>query len=715
MSNIDALFNPRSVALIGASSDPFKYGYWTAKSLVENGFKGDLYFVSKTKSEEIFGKRPYAKICDIEGPVDLAIVGVSPKYILDTITQCADKNVETIIIVATGFGEIGYEGKKIEKKILRIARKRNMRVMGPNCMGMYNAALNLNTSIIDLAPGPLSLVLQSGNLAIDINFNAKSRNLGYSKWATIGNQVDLRFHDFIDHIKDDPDTRVLMLYIEGLFVESEDDGRQFFEATKKASQKMPIVAIKIGRSAAGIRAAVSHTGSLAGSEQVFNEALNQCGVIRVDNPLELLDIAEAFCKCTLPAGNRIAILTDGGGHGVMATDAADRFGLHVPLLSKSTQEKLSKVLKPHCPIKNPVDLAGTPEADLWVFDRSFRILLEDSNIDSVVIVGLYGGYADLSEDFRALETEVAKSMAQRAKASGKPVTMHSIYQPAKPECLRILSDNGIPVYQKIESALHAMGALFKYKKNKERLNMESKDEPVKLPKNRQFKAKALIKKIKGFGRKYLLENEARIILEYYGFTMPPFETVKTKEEALFIFQKMKCPIVMKIISPDIIHKSDAGGVRLNIKTKKDVELAYDAIIKNANNYKDNCEISGILITPMQNSGTECIIGTKWDSTFGPAVVFGLGGVFVEVMKDISLRLAPITKNVALEMIKEIKGYPLLKGIRGTKPADLNVLAESLVLFSILASELVDIKEIDLNPVFVRGDSITIGDARMVLK
>jgi acetyltransferase len=715
MSNVDALFNPRSVALIGASSDPFKYGYWTAKSLVENRFKGDLYFVSKTKSEEIFGKKPYAKIGDIEGPVDLAIIGVSPKYILDAITQCAEKNVAAIIIVATGFGETGHKGKEIEKKILNIARKHSMRVMGPNCMGMYNADLNLNTSIIDLAPGPLSLVLQSGNLAIDINFNAKMRNLGYSKWATIGNQVDLRFHDYINFIKDDPKTRVLLLYIEGLFVESEDDGRKFFEVTKKASQKMPIVAIKIGRSAAGIRAAVSHTGSLAGSERVFSEALDQCGVIRVDNPSELLDIAEAFSKCTLPSGNRIAILTDGGGHGVMATDVADRFGLQVPILTKSTQTKLREVLKPHCPIKNPVDLAGTPEADIWVFDRSLKILLEDSTIDAVVIVGLYGGYADLSEDFRVLETEVAKSMVQRAKASGKPVTMHSIYQPSGPECLRILSDNGIPVYSKIESALHAMGALFKYKLNRERLNMEPKYEPIKLPRNCQSKAKKLIDEILVSGRKYLLENEARIILEYYGFVIPQYEVVKSKEEALLSFQRMNCPIAMKILSPDIIHKSDAGGIKLNIKTKNEIRIAYDEIIKNANNFKENCEISGILITPMQNYGTECIIGTKWNSTFGPAVVFGLGGVFVEILKDFSLRLAPVSKKVALDMIKEIKGYPILKGTRGTTPSNLSDLAESLVMLSILATEISEIREIDINPIFVSDKGIAVADARIMLK
>lgn len=715
MGNLNALFNPKSVALIGASSDPFKYGYWTAKSMVESGFQGNFYFVSKTKAKDIFGKKPYFNLLEIEEPVDLAVIAVPVKYILDTVHQCAEKGVSAIVIVATGFGETGPEGREIENQILKIAREHKIRVAGPNCMGIYNADLNLNTSIINLSPGFLSLVLQSGNFAIDINFNAKERNLGYSKWATIGNQLDLRFHEYVRHIKDDPNTRVLMLYMEGLFVESVDDGRRFFEVAKETSQKMPIVAIKIGRSAAGVRAAVSHTGSLAGSERVFDAALKQCGIIRVDNSTELLDVAEAFCKCALPKGNRIAILTDGGGHGVMAADKAEKFGLHVPVLSESTQTKLRQVLRPHCPIKNPVDLAGTPEADLWVFDKCAKILLEDPDIDGIVIVGLYGGYTALSEDFAALELEVARSLAFRAATSGKPVTMHSIYQPAKPESLKLLGNFSIPVYQTIESALLAMGALFEYKQNKDCLEIAFQTELINLPEDRQLKSETLIKQVKSSGHQCLTETESREILGNYNFTMRPFELAKTKEEAITIFEKMGCPVVMKIVSPDITHKSDAGCVKLNIRTKEDAKIAYDAIINNANQYEGSCEISGILIAPMENSGIECIMGTKWDDTFGQTIVFGLGGIFVEVIKDFSLRLAPISKNTAIEMIQEIKGYPILTGMRGSEPADLNILVENLVRLSILAIELQDIKEIDINPVFVSGENVTIGDARIILK
>jgi Acyl-CoA synthetase (NDP forming) len=365
MSDLVPLFQPKSVALIGASSNSKKYGYWTAKSLIENGFEGDIHLVSRTGGE-IFGHPTYPDILSVPGDVDMTIIAIAPNHILPVMEQCVEKGVKCAIVVSTGFGETGPEGKELERKMLEIARKGNMRVQGPNCMGTYSAAKSMNASIIDLAPGPMSLVLQSGNFGIDINFNAKSRNLGYSCWATIGNQLDMRFHDFVEYIEADDDTKVLLLYMEGLRVESEEDGRKFIKAAQKTAARVPIAAIKIGRSAAGARAAASHTGSLAGSEKVFDAALRQAGVIRVDTPRQLLDAAEAFSKCKPAKGKRIAILTDGGGHGVMATDFAERFNLGGagPFRSHSGQTERN----PHAalaPSRNPVDLAGTPEADMW--------------------------------------------------------------------------------------------------------------------------------------------------------------------------------------------------------------------------------------------------------------------------------------------------------------------------------------------------------------
>ncbi|MFR2385831.1 MAG: acetate--CoA ligase family protein, partial [Bilophila wadsworthia] len=508
MSDLIPLFRPKSVALIGASSDTKKYGYWTAKSLIDNKFQGEIHLISRSGGE-ILGQPTYPDILSVPGEVDLAIIAIAPKHILPIIEQCVEKGVKTGIVVSTGFGETGPEGKEIERRMLEIARKGNMRIMGPNCMGMYSSAVSLNASIIDLAPGPMSLVLQSGNFGIDLNFNAKKRGMGYSCWATIGNQMDVRFNDFVRYIEQDDHTKVMLLYMEGLRVENEEDGRKFLEAARRTSVSKPIAAIKIGRSAAGARAAASHTGSLAGSERIFDAALAQAGVVRVNTPNELLDAAEAFSKCKPAHGKRIAVLTDGGGHGVMATDFCEANSLEAPVLSEATQEKLRAILKPHCPIKNPVDLAGTPEGDMWVFDRCLEVLLDDPDVDGIVIVGLYGGYADLSEEFRVLEMDVAKSMAERIRKGDKPVVMHSIYQPQQPDCLKYLSEQGVPVFGAVDEAVRTMGVLVEYSERRAALLEEAASVPPELPAGRREKAEAIFARVRSEGRVNLVETEAR--------------------------------------------------------------------------------------------------------------------------------------------------------------------------------------------------------------
>lgn len=714
MSDLQLLFRPRSVALIGASTDTKKYGYWTAKSLIDNQFDGDLYMVSRTKADSILGYRPYTSVLDIEASVDLAVVAIAPRYIQDVIAECTRKGVRCAIIVSTGFGETGPAGKKIEQEILHTVRANNMRVMGPNCMGMYSSCVNLNTSIIDLDPGPLSLVLQSGNFGIDINVHAKARKMGYSCWATIGNQVDLRFHDFVNYIKDDDATKALLLYMEGLRVESEADGRKFIDVARETSRTIPIVAIKIGRSAAGTRAATSHTGSLAGSEAVFDAALRQAGIIRVDSSSELLDMAEAFVKCAPARGNRMAILTDGGGHGVMATDVAERFGLAIPVLSESTQEKLRNILMPHCPVRNPVDLAGTPEADMWVFDQCAEVLLADPDVDGLIIVGLYGGYADISEEFRVLEMDVAQSLVKRIKAFGKPVTMHSIYQYRNPACLEYISDGGVPVYYTIESAVHAMGCLVTYEQRKKDLESAGSSTALTLPEDRKDKANRILSRVRESNRINLVETEARDMLKAYGFDLPAYDLVKSAHEAAACLKSMGTPVAMKIVSPDILHKTDAGGVQLDIHTEVEARDAFDRLIATGRKYRSDAEIYGVMITPMLPTGVECIIGSTWDITFGPTVMFGLGGIFVEVLNDVSFRVAPLKLPEAHQMLTEIKGGALLEGIRGANPVDREALAEAICRISQMVAELKEVAEVDLNPVLAMEKGLAIVDARVVL-
>jgi len=713
MGDLGFVFNPQSVALIGASADTKKYGGWTAKNMVSHGYAGKLYFVTKSNLDTIFGVKTYSSVLDIPGPVDLSLVAVPIPVCCETIEQCGKKGIKAAIIVTTGFGEAGEEGKEIERQVVAMAKKYNVRLMGPNCMGHYSAGVKLNTSIIELEPGPLSLVLQSGNLAIDLNNETKTRNLGYSKWATIGNQRDLRFHEFVEHIKDDEATKVLMLYIEGLLINSTDDARKFMEAAKVASQKMPICALKIGRSQAGARAAASHTGSLAGNDAIFDAALKQCGVIRIDESQDFLNVSEAFARCTLPKGNRIAVMTDGGGHGVMATDAAEKYGLEVPVLSEKTLTKLQAVLPSYCPIKNPVDLAG-PERDMWGFDHVTKILLEDPDIHGLVIVGLLGGYASLSEEFAELEMEISKSMVERIKKGGKTVTMHSIYRYAMPDCLKLFRDNGIPIYQTVEPAVMAMGKLWQYAKTKERAVNSQKVPAIALPLEAAETAKALIKKARSDNRNVILEHEARDILSAYGFEQPMYKLVKTEDEAILCWQEIKAPVAMKIVSPQIIHKSDAGGVKLELNSPDEIKAAFTQLMDSAKKYDICAELAGVLIMPMVPGGVECIIGATHDNTFGPAVMFGLGGIFVEILKDVSFRVAPINLSTAKEMIEEIKGYPLLKGARNQIAVDVDALAEALQRLSQLMAAEPEIAGVDLNPIFAYEEGLGIVDVRVIL-
>lgn len=713
MGNLDFLFSPKSVALIGASADTKKYGGWTAKNMVDHGFTGELYFVTRSKAETIFGVKTYPTILDIPGPVDLALVAVPIGACCATIEQCGQKGVKAAIVVTTGFGEAGEEGKEIERQVVSMARKYNVRLMGPNCMGHFSADVKLNTSIIELTSGPVSLVLQSGNLAIDLNNETKNRNLGYSKWATIGNQKDLRFHEFVDHIKDDEATRVLMLYMEGLRIEGAADGRNFMAAARAAAMKKPICALKIGHSQAGARAAASHTGSLAANDTIFDAALKQSGVIRIKESQDFLNVAEAFAKCPLPKGNRIAIMTDGGGHGVMATDAAEAANLQIPVLSENTRENLGTVLPSYCPMKNPVDLAG-PERDLWGFDHVTRMLLEDPEIDGLVIVGLLGGYADLSQEFAELELQVCTSMVERIKKSGKPVTMHSIYRNANPASLKVFRDNGIPVYQSVESAVMAMGKLWQYAGIKQKLSSQQAAQPLAIPDTAAEISKALIKTARSENRTVILEHESRDILKAYGFEQPPYTLVRSAEEAVAAWREINSPVAMKIVSPQIIHKSDAGGVKLNLNSEDDIKSAFAEIAAAAKQYDNHAEITGMLVIPMAPGGVECIIGAICDATFGPTVMFGLGGIFVEVLKDVSFRVAPITLPAAKEMIEEIKGYPILKGVRGQAAADTDAIAVALQRLSQLIVSQPEIAEIDLNPVFVHDQGLSFVDARIIL-
>jgi len=713
-TDLGFLFEPGRVAVIGASSNPLKWGNWMSRSLVESGYKGDICLVSN-KGGVVYGKETYRSVLDIEKPVDVAIIGIPAKLVPDAVRDCVKKGVKAIIIVTAGFGETGEEGKRIESELLAMAREGGSRIVGPNCMGIYNSAIALNTSAFDLWPGFFAFLTQSGNFAMDLNYNTRQRGFGYSKWASFGNQIDIRFHEYLDYVKDDPDAKVILIYMEGLYKDSVRDGREFLRAAKEASKKKPIVAIKVGDSSAGIRAAASHTGSLAGSNRIYAAGFAQAGIIRVANSSELLDVGEALAKCPPLKGNRIAILTDGGGHGTMGADAAERYGLEVPVLSNETQEKLKEILPPQASTKNPADFAGGAEADLWNFIRCSEALLEDRDVDGLVIVGQYGGYGlDLAAEFTKLEEEVASAVTELPAKYGKPIIMHTMYQPAKPKCLQILSDGGVPVYAVVETAIRCMGALREHAEYLEKLEQEAKESPIALPADRASKVKAIADKVRSSGRTNLVETEAREMLRAYGLPMSDFELATSEDEAVEVAAKTGYPVAMKLVSPDILHKSDAGGVKLDVGGKEDVVKAFSEIIAGAQAYNKEAEVYGVMITPMEPKGIETIVGMTNDQTFGPTIMFGLGGIFVEVLEDVAFRVAPVTRRDAYDMVEQIKGFPILKGVRGRKPGDIDALVEAILRVSAFVTENPEIGELDLNPLFVFEKGVSVVDARVIL-
>ncbi|MBW2369766.1 MAG: acetate--CoA ligase family protein [Deltaproteobacteria bacterium] len=714
-TNIDYLFNPDSVALIGASNDPLKWGNWMAKRVIESDYKGDLYLIN-AKGGIVCGRETVKKISDIADAVDIAIIGIPARFVPDTVKDCVAKGVKGIIIVTAGFGETGEAGRDVERKLLETVRKGGARIVGQNCLGIYNASAGLNTTVIELPKGFFGFLSQSGNFALDLNYNVKKRGFGYSKWASYGNQIDISTYEYLDYLKEDPETKVILLYIEGLYKGTEMAGREFLKVAKAASKKKPLVAIKIGTSSAGIRSAASHTGSIAGSNEIYDAAFIQAGIIRVDNSSDLLDVGEALGKCPLPGGNRVAILTDGGGHGTMACDAAEKYGLSVPVLSTETQEKLTEILPPQASTKNPVDFAGGAEADLWNFVRCSEILIRDDGIDALVIVGQYGGYGIVvAEELIDLEEKVAVALAQLVGQYGKPVINHTMFEPDKPKALQILSQNGIPVYPVVEKAMRCMGALAQYKAFLDKMAQQENEAPLDLPSDRISNVENIIKIATGDGRRNLLETEARDILKAYGIPMSDYELAESEQEAVRIADEMGYPVAMKIVSPDILHKSDAGGVKLNIKNKDEIVKGYSEIIDNADLYNKEAKIHGIMITPMEEEGVETIIGMTTNETFGPTIMFGLGGIFVEVLKDVCFKVAPLSRIDAWEMVRQIKGFPILTGVRGQKRRDIDAITDTIMKVSALAIENPQIGEIDLNPVFAFEDGVSVVDARMILR
>jgi len=632
---LEALFNPTNVAVLGASRQPGRVGHDIFVNILRGGFEGTLYPVNPN-AKSIACVRCYPDIKDIPDPVDMAIVILPPRAAETAVKSAIEKGVKAIVIVSAGFKEVGGEGLEIENRIVVMCREAGVRVVGPNCLGVINPKAKLNASFSARMPnaGNVSFISQSGALCTAVLDFATDRDFGFSKFISIGNKADVDELDLLRYLHSDPETEVIMMYIEEL-----QRGPEFIKAVKEITsgeRPTPILAIKSGRTRDGARAAASHTGSLAGSEAVYDAIFAQCGIIRVDSINELFDYGIAFAynqsgNKKLPAGNRVAIVTNAGGPGIVATDMTVSSGLRLAEFSAETIAVLRSHLPPTANVTNPVDVIGDAAEDRY--RMALNTVIHSENVDGALVILTPQSMTDV--------IGTAKAILEIAKRSHKPIFTCFMGVIDVSAGVHFLQENGIPVYRFPESAAKAMGAMYRYSRFINRPHLA----PFTYHHDKA-RAKQIIDDAIAQGQTYICELGGTEILKCYGFNVLPTELAATADEACEIAERIGYPVVMKIVSPQIIHKSDAGGVKVGLKTREEVIETFASIVSSAKAYNPKADIKGVLIQRLAPSGREVILGATRYPIFGPLLMFGFGGIFVEVFQDVSFRLAPFTRNGA---------------------------------------------------------------------
>lgn len=696
---LDKMLRPKSVAIIGASATPGKIGYTVVDNIIKGGYTGKIYPINPTCTE-ILGLKTYPEIEQVPDEIDSAIITVPAKVMAEVVEECGRKGVKGLIVITSGFSEVGR--KDLEDQMLEIAARYGMRILGPNIVGSLSNSDKFNGSFAPGLPfpGKASLVTQSGALLIALDMATYTRRVGFDKLISIGNMADVDFADLIEWFDEDENTTCVSLYIEGM-----KNGRKFIDAARKSSK--PIVALKSGVSAHGAAAAASHTGSLAGAAKIYTSAFKQAGVIQATDLNDLFNRTLTLSQQPPMKGDNLLILSNGGGVGVLATDAAEKYGIPLKFAPADVQEELKKHMPDFGSAKNPVDLTGMAGND-WYYQTT-KFSFSHKWTDGLVV--LY------CETAMTNPQEIAESIKKAVDESGlkdKPITVSFVGGEKSDKAMGWLVENGIPAFGAPDIAVNAMASLRDYARLQEYKNSDhfETDEKAKQM------ALDVIAKARADKRDSLTEIEAKEVFKAYGMPVTSISLSKTEDEAVALGKKIGFPLVLKIVSPDILHKSDAGGVKVNIKDEAGIREAFQTILKNAKAYKADADIHGVAIQEMAPWGTEVILGSVNDPAFGPTVMFGLGGIFVEVLKDVTFRVTPVSHAQAEEMIGEIKGAPILAGVRGEKPRDKKELAKAIYQYSCMIYDLQDeIKESDANPVLVyeEGTGLKVADARIILK
>src|SRR5512136_2726887 len=695
---LEAFTQPKGVAVVGASPSPGKLGHAVLQNVIQYGYTGHIYPINPN-AREILGLPAYPSVLDIPGPVDLAVVLVPAKAVPGVLEECGQKGIRGAVVISAGFREVGREGRQLEQQLVETARRYGIRVVGPNVLGIIDTVIGLNGSFAAGMPrqGHIAFMSQSGALCTSILDMALGQGIGFSRFYSIGNKADLNEIDFLRAWADDAETNVIVAYLEGIA-----NGAEFMQVARQVTRRKPIVAIKSGTTSAGSRAASSHTGTLAGSEKAYDAAFKQVGIVRAGSVQDLFDYAQAFARQPLPDSDAVAVVTNAGGPGIMASDAIERIGMRLASLTPEIQQKLRVALPAAASVVNPIDVLGDAPADRYAL--GIEAALSDPNVGIVLVV--------LTPQTATQIPETARVVGELSRKYRKPTFAAFMGDLAIRPAMEILAEYSVPNYQVPERAVAAIAAMWH---RRHWLNTpELAVEPVTAERD---KVQQVLGRLRDERRATAGDTEAREILAAYGVPLPKSALAKNADEAVAVAEAIGYPVVLKIASPDILHKTDIGAVKLNVASASDVRDAFDLIVYRATRHMAAATIWSCQVSQIVKGGKEVIIGMNRDPQFGPLIMFGLGGEYVETLKDVTFRVAPIDRREAKEMLGEVRAYNLLRGVRGEKPSDLDATADTLVRVSQLVTDFPDIVEMDINPllVFPAGQGVLGLDMRLALK
>ncbi len=692
------LFEPRGVAVIGASQTPGKIGYTVMKNIVSAGYSGKVYPINP-RGGELLGHTVYSRLADVPGPVDVALVVVPANFAYEAVEQCAAKGVKFVVIISSGFSEVGNVAE--ERRIAQFARQHGVRIVGPNVFGIYSAASSLNATFgpADVKRGNVAIITQSGAIGIAMIGKTKVEGIGLSAMISVGNKSDVDETDLLEYLTFQDDAKVVLMYLEGV-----KSGERLVEVLKKATRKKPVVVIKSGRSRRGAQAAASHTGSLAGEDKVFDDVAKQCGVIRAESIEEALNWCKFLCEVPQPKGEDCVIITNGGGIGVLTADACEKYGVNLSDEVADLKKTFESVMPSFGSAKNPVDITGGASSD--DYDKALGAALLNDNIDAVACLGCQTATFDAGKFAEIAE----KRFAQYRPV--KPIVFSLFGGEEVERSIGVLKAQGIPVFPDVYEMTSFLGALYADFRNKSSAMPEAAtaDMDVAL-------IDRMIKSARADGRHFLLAHEAQEVMRAAGIMIPQSRIAHSPQEAVKCATEIGYPVVMKVVSKDIIHKSDAGGVALDLLNEKELLDAYEAILRNCRAYKQDAVIEGIQVDEMIQPGVETIVGARRDNSFGPTVMFGLGGVYVEVLKDIAFRAFPLSREETLNMIGQINSYPLLLGVRGEARKDIDQVANTIIKVGWILRNCAAISDIEVNPLVVydHGEGVKAVDVRILLR